>query len=87
MSAFTKEDISSLPNKGSGSYPTMPDIKVNWKGVHKLLKGLKPFNATRPDSTPAFILKVAADELAPVLARIYQASLDTGQVLTGEMLE
>ena len=58
----------------------MPNIEVNWKGVHKLLKRLKPFKATGPDSIPAFILKAAADELTPILARIYQTSLDTGQV-------
>ena len=49
----------------------MPEIEVNWKGVHKLLKGLKPFKATEPDLIPAFILKAAADELAPILTRIY----------------
>ena len=80
VSVFTKEDTSSLPDKGPSPYPSMPNIKVNWKGVHKLLKRLKPFKATGPDSIPAFILKAAADELAPILARIYQTSLDTGQV-------
>ena len=80
LSVFTKEDTSSLPDKGPSRYPNMPNIEVNWKGVHKLLKGLKPFKATGPDSIPAFILKAAAGELALILARIYQTSLDTGQV-------
>ena len=80
MSVFTKEDTSSLPDKGPSPYPSMPNIEVNWKGVHKLLKGIKPFKATGPDSFPAFIIKAAADQLVPVLARIYQTSLDTGQV-------
>ena len=82
VSVFTKEDTSSLPDKGPSPYPSMPNIEVNWKGVHKLLKGLKPYKATGPDSIPAFILKAAADELAPILARIYQSSLDSGQVPT-----
>ena len=77
---FVSEDTSSLPDKGPSPYPSMPDIEVNWKGVHKLLKGLKPFKATGPDSNPAFILKAAADELARILARIYQTQLDNGQV-------
>ena len=47
----------------------------------KRLKGLKPFDAIGPDSIPAFVLKAAAaDEVAPILTRIYQTPLDTGQV-------
>ena len=82
VSVFTKEDNSSLPDKGPSPYPSMPNIEVNWKRLHKLLKGIKPFKATGPDSIPAFtsILKAAADQLAPILARMYQTSLDTGQV-------
>ena len=37
----------------------MRNIEVNWKGVHKLLKGLNTFKATGADSIPAFILKAA----------------------------
>ena len=70
VSVFTKEDTSSLPDKGPSPYPSMPNIEVNWKGVHTLLKGLKPYKATGPDSIPAFILKAAANELARILARI-----------------
>lgn len=77
VSLFAKEDTSFLPDKSPSPLPSMPDIEVNWKGVHKLLKGIKPFKATGPDSIPAFILKAAADQLAPILARIYQTSLDT----------
>ena len=40
-SVNTKEDTSSLPDKGPSPHPEMPDIAVNWKGVHKQLKGLK----------------------------------------------
>ena len=80
MSVFTKEDTSSLPDKGPSLYPSMSNIEINWKWVHKLLEGLKPFNATGPNSIPAFILKAAADELAPMLARIYQTPFDAGQV-------
>ena len=27
-----------MPDKGASAHPDMPDIEVNWKGVHKLLK-------------------------------------------------
>ena len=80
VSVFTKEDTGPLPDKVPSPYPSIPSIEVNWKGVHKLLKGIKPFKASGPDSLPTFILKAASDQLAPTLARIYQTSLDTGKV-------
>ena len=79
-SVFPKEDTSTMPDKGPSPHPDMPDIEVNWKGVHKLLKGLKTFKATGPDSIPAFILKAAADQLAPILTILYQTSLNSGEV-------
>ena len=81
-SVFTKEDTSTMPDKGPSPYPDMPKLEVHWKGVHKLLKGLKTFKTTGPDSIPAFILKATADQLAPILTRLYQTSLDCGEVPT-----
>ena len=76
QSVFTKEDTSSLPDKGPNPYQDIHSIKVKWKGVHKCLKGLKPFKATGPDSIPSFILKAAADQLATILTILYKMSLD-----------
>ena len=42
----------------------MPNLEINWKGVHKLLKGLKTFKATLADSIPDVILKAAANQLS-----------------------
>ena len=50
------------------------------KGVHKLLSDLKTHKATGPDSKPAYVLKSAADQLAPILTRLYQYSLDFGEI-------
>ena len=69
-----------MPDKGPSPHPDMPDIEINWKGVHKLLKGLKTFKATGPDSIPALILKAAANQLAPILTILYQTSLNSGEV-------
>ena len=49
---------STMPDKDLSPYPDMPKLEVNWKGVHKLLKGLKTFKATGPGTIPASILKV-----------------------------
>ena len=35
-SAYTQEE-SSLPDLGQSSTPSMPDISISFKGVHKLL--------------------------------------------------
>jgi hypothetical protein len=35
---FTKENLNNCPNKGNSPYQTMSDIKINCKGVTKLLK-------------------------------------------------
>jgi hypothetical protein len=77
---FTKEDHTHMPDMGPSNTPTMPLIKVDWKGVHKLLINLRPHKATGPDSIPSFILKAAATELAPALAKFFQLSLDLGQI-------
>ena len=69
-----------MPDKGPSPHPDMSNIEVNWKGVHQLLIGLKTFKATGPDSIPAFILKAAAYQLKPILTRLYQTSLNSGEV-------
>ena len=49
-SAYTQEDQSSLPDLGQSSTPSMPDISISFKGVHKLLSELKIHKAAGPDS-------------------------------------
>jgi len=60
----------------------MPLIKltVHTTGVAKLLRGLKPHKATGPDQVPARILKEIADEIAPAITLLFQASLQQGAV-------
>lgn len=80
QSVYTREDTSNLPDKGPSPHQTMDDIEISRHGVFKLLAQLKPHKATGPDCIPAFILRAAAHELAPILTLIYQRSLDTGVV-------
>ena len=60
----------------------MQNVKIDWKGVHKLLKYLKVHTATGPDEIPAYILTTAADdsELAPALVLLFQLSMDQGEI-------
>ena len=80
QSVYTKEDLSSMPDKGPSPYPSMDSILFNAKGVHKQLSQLNSRKATGPDNISTAILRLAADELAPVLTRLYQFSHDQGTV-------
>ena len=79
-SVYTKEDMTNIPNKGRSPHPTMKDITVDTRGVHKLLKGLDPNKATGPDTVPTRFLREFADEIAPTLTTIFQKSLDSGKI-------
>ena len=60
--------------EGHNSYPLV------CQGVTKLLNNQNIHKATGPVSIPSFILKSAADQLAPILTDIFQTSIDTGEV-------
>ena len=79
-SVFTQEDMSELPDLGQSRTPSVHPIKVNIKGVLKLLKDIKPHKATGPDNIPGRLLKEAAEELAPGLAHLFQISIDNGKI-------
>ena len=58
----------------------MNDIAVSKDGVIKLLKGLNPSKALGPDELHPRVLKELATELGPVLAHLFQQSIDTGEI-------
>ena len=57
-------------------------IIVTLPGVIKQLTSLKPNKASGPDQIPPWFLKDYAHEIGPILTLIYQASIDSGIVLT-----
>ena len=58
----------------------MDDIVVSKDGVTKLLKGLNPSKALRPDELHPRVLKELATELGPVFAHLFQQSTDAGEI-------
>ena len=56
----------------------MEDITVSCEGVVKLLKNLTPHKADGPDDILLMLLKEAADEIAPAITLLFQASLNQG---------
>ena len=79
VSAYTREDSSKIPTS-----PSMEPIELQSKEVHKLLLNLKihVHKAAGPDYIPNFILKIAADQMAPILTKLYQFSSNAGEVQT-----
>ena len=53
---------------------------IDSSGILKLLKGLDPHKACGPDNLPTYILKECAEDLAALLANIYNQSLEEGQL-------
>ena len=46
--------------------------------MHSLLDNFDPYKAIGPDNTPTRLLKEIAQQMAPILTLIFQASLDQG---------
>ena len=78
ISVFTDDTKTSLPDLGPSQYPSMEDISVSCEGVVKPLKNRKPHKAAGPDEIPLMLLKEAADEIAPAITLLFQASLNQG---------
>ncbi|XP_076448293.1 uncharacterized protein LOC143285011 [Babylonia areolata] len=60
--------------------PTCDHIHISVAGVRKLLKGLNPSKAPRPDRITPRLLKEIADEIAPGLTLLFQSPINTGIV-------
>ena len=81
-SVFTPRSDPSraLPKPDGPTLPRMSDIHITEPGIEKLLRNLNPSKATGPDEIPARVLKECAAALAPVIADLFQQSLDEGAV-------
>ena len=81
QSVFTHEDPdSSIPDPEDDPFPAMKDITVNEKGVRKLFQKSNPQKVSGPDMIPARLLRECAGDLAPILALIFNKSLQSGTV-------
>ena len=80
QSVFTREDTtpSSFPDLPPSPFPDMPPITIDVEGVKKLLHNINTTKAIGPDQIQNQALKIAAEEIAPVLQCNFQQSLDTG---------
>ena len=58
----------------------MRDITITVEGIEKLLMNVKPKKAAGPDNIPSRLLQLIAIELAPALTKLFQLSLDYGEI-------
>ena len=78
-SVFT-DDNGIIPNKDMSHYPDILPFSISAEGVQKRLADISPNKACGPDEIPARVLRDAAAEIAPMLATIFQQTLDTGSI-------
>ena len=79
-SVFTQEDVSELPDLGQSRTPSTPPIKVNIKGVLKLLWDIRPHKAWQ------HFWKVAERSrrrISSWLAHLFQISIENGTIPLG----
>ena len=77
---YTREDEGDIPCLDGQPYPPMPDITVTKEGVEKLLKKINQSKACGPDMIPARILRDMAEEISPILATLFQRTIDLGEL-------
>ena len=65
-----------MPTVENLGIPSVPPLIVDQSGVHKLLPNLEDCKAPGPDGIFPSILKNCSDSIAPLLSKIYQASVD-----------
>ena len=74
--------VSLLPECLQCKFPIMKDIVISTAGVTKLLSDLDVSKAAGPDAIRPIVLKQLSQEISPVVALIFQTSLDSGTVPT-----
>jgi hypothetical protein len=66
-SAFTKTTDNTLPKTRIQAKTDITPIKIEQKGLEKLLRQVNPNKASGPDYIPNRILKECAEPIAPIL--------------------
>jgi len=83
QSVFTNEDFTVFPVKGPSPHPSVSNIIITSDGVAKLLSGLDIFKAPGPDNIRPWVLRELYDVIAPILAIIFNTSLQNHVVPQG----
>ena len=63
------------PDGMPSDIPQMPPVDITEEGVQRRLQTLNPHKAAGPDKLNPLVLREIADVIAPVITRLYRASL------------
>ena len=80
LSVYAQDDSSNIPTLEGEPLPDIQQIHIHLEGITQLLLNLKPYKAAGPDNLPSYFLKEVANEIAPSLCLIFQASLNQGSL-------
>ena len=81
QSVFTHEDSAgTISDPDDDPFRTLHQFTVSEEGLRKLLQKSNSRKASGPDMIPARLSKECAEDLAPILAIIFNKSLQTGTV-------
>jgi hypothetical protein len=79
-SVFTTSEFNEPLHLDSEKRPSIGELHVDPEGVAHLLNKLSPNKASGPDSIPNRILKEVAKEISPFLTKLFNTSLECGQL-------
>lgn len=79
VSVFTNES-GQPPSMESEPVADCPPLIITEEGVEKLLRELDPSKASGADNIPAWFLKMASKQLAPIFTNLFQSSINSGVV-------
>ena len=71
---------TTLPSTKIQCKNKIKPIIINQEGLEKLLSKVNPSKSSGPDNIPNRILKECAVQLAPILQKFFQVSIDTGDL-------
>ena len=80
QSVFTVEDLTNMPEIGTGNFHTMQPIQFSESGIQTLLQNLNANKAPGPDGIHPLVLKHCSYKLALILKVIFRQSLNTGNI-------
>ena len=69
-----------MPEVNKTVKDSITSLKINSKGIEKLLSEIQPHKACGPDEIPNIVLKNCSKQLAPGITALFQKSIDTGEL-------
>lgn len=80
-SVYTKENLQNIPNvRIEKKAKELSSIKIDITEVFKLLRNLQPDKSLGPEGIHPHVLKECAEELAGLLTKVFNKSLEEGQL-------